>query len=119
VSPVAIIVIGLLPAQLAGAWAYRKAHRSASAQIRQEWVSATVSGLVTTVVASVIYLAFGLHKQLAGGSSWGASVFMGACFGICQGVLGRGEGRPPKDPDDFWPPTLEEGDKSLNGPSDR
>ena len=109
-SPAKIIIIGLLPAQLAGAWAYWKAHGSTSPQIRREWVAATVSGLVTTVVASVIYIAFGLHKQLPGGSSWGASVFFGLCFGICQGALVRGRPlrrRPSTKPTVFWPSSIE------------
>ena len=109
-SAAIIILIGLLPAQPAGAWTYSKLKRSSSPRWRREWVAASAAGLITTLVASAIYLALGLHRQL-GGWSWGASVFWGVCFGICQGVLGRGSGRPPTDPDDFWPSTLEEGDK--------
>jgi hypothetical protein len=74
----------------------------------------TAGGLATTLVASVIYLAFGLHKYLNPPSSWGASLFWGLCFGIVQSVLFRGrplQRTPPTDPDDFWPSTLEEGDK--------
>ena len=113
-SPVAIIFIGLVPAQLAGASTYLKAKGSRSPRWSREWVAASVAGLVTTLVASPIYLVLGLHKQLAGGSSWGASVFLAACFGIYEGALGRGrplQRKPPTDPDDFWPSTLEEGDK--------
>ena len=113
-SPVKIILIGLVPAQLVGAWTYIRVKRSSSPRWRREWVAATACGLATTLVASVIYLALGLHKQLEPQLSWGASVFWGLCFGIVQGALFRGrplQRKPPTDPDDFWPSTLEEGDK--------
>ena len=108
-SPVAVIFIGLVPAQLAGAWTYLKMKGSSSSRWRREWVAASMGGLATTLVASVIYLAFGLHKQLSPPMSWGASVFLGACFGICQGVLGRGRPLRRRPPRDFWPPPMEEG----------
>ena len=113
-GPVKIIFIGLVPAQLAGAWTYLKIKGSSSPRWRSEWIAATAGGLATTLVVSLIYLALGLHKQLEPPMSWGASVFFGLCFGIVQGVLFRGrplQRKPPTDPDDFWPPTLEEGDK--------
>ena len=111
-GPVPIIAIGLLPAQLAGAWTYLKLHESDSIQLRREWIAASASGFATALVASLIYLALGLHKQLEPTMSWGASVFFGVCFGICQGALFRGRPLrrgPPTDPDDFWPPPMEGG----------
>jgi len=103
-TPVKIIFIGLVPAQLAGAWTYWKVHEALFPQPRREWVAASAAGFVTTLVSSLIYLAFGLHKHLA--SSWGASVFLGLCFGICQGALFRGRPlrrRPSTKPTLFWP----------------
>ena len=113
-GPAKIIFIGLVPAQVAGAWTYLKVKRSSSPRWRREWIAVTAGGLGTTLVASLIYLGLGLHKQLQLPMSWGFSVFLGLCFGILQGVLFRGrplQRKPLTDPDEFWPPTLEEGDK--------
>ena len=108
-GPVKIIFIGLVPAQLAGAWTYLKVQGSSSPRWRREWVAATAGGLATTLVASLIYLALGLHKQLDPQMSWGASVFFGLCFGIAQGVVGRGRPLRRRPPHDFWPPPMEGG----------
>ena len=50
-GPVAIIFIGLVPAQLAGASTYLKAKGSRLPRWNREWVAASVAGLVTTLVA--------------------------------------------------------------------
>jgi len=108
-GPVAIIFIGLVPAQLAGAGTYVKIKDSSSPRWGREWVAASAGGLATTLVASLIYLALGLHKQLFPPMSWGASVFIGVCWGIYQGVLGRGRPFRRRPPTDFWPPPMEGG----------
>ena len=84
-------VVGTIAGQFSGAWAYWKVHGLSSSQTRPEWLAATAAGLVTTLIASTIYIPLGVHTWFGGeGNSWGASVFMGVCMGVCQGVLFRG-----------------------------
>jgi len=81
-------IVGSVIAQFAGAWAY---HASKRRLAFTELLAAIAAGLVTTVVASALYIPFHVHDWLAGpGSSWGSSVFLGLCMGVIQGVLLRG-----------------------------
>ena len=81
-------ILGSVIAQFAGAWAY---HTSKRRLAFSELPAAVVAGLVTTVIASIIYIPLHVHDWVAGpGSSWGSSVFLGLCMGIIQGVLFRG-----------------------------
>ena len=89
-NPTLLLAAGIAAGSISGSWAYWQVRRNDSGPDRPEWIAAATAGIVTTIVASLVYVAFGLHKYLAGGSSWGASVFAGLCFGICQGALGRG-----------------------------
>ena len=94
-------IIGSVAGQFAGSWAYWRALGGRPSATRSEWVAATVAGLVATVVASVIYIPLGVQSWLLGeGASWGVSVFLAVCMGLCQGVLFRGRPlrRPPATP---------------------
>jgi hypothetical protein len=103
---VAGFVLGTIAGQFAGAWAYWRIrgtspapsdHESSEAAANREFDAAWAAGLVTTVVASAIYIPFGVHTWIGGnGTSWGMSVFLGLCAGVCQGMLFRGRPlRPP------------------------
>ena len=87
-------VIGSLIALFAGAWVYRTAKRRLAFH---EAAAAIVSGLATTVAATLVYIPFHVHEWLGGaGTSWGASAFMGLCLGLTQGVLFRGRPLEPR-----------------------
>lgn len=81
---IAGFILGTVAGQFAGAWIYGRIHGP-------ELLAASAGGIVTTIVASLIYIPFGVHTWLGGeGTSWGASVFLGFCMGICQVLLFRG-----------------------------
>ncbi len=94
------VVIGLMAGVVSGAAAYRWV----SIHFRRQVLASIVSGLVTTVCASPIFIAFGVHRWLAGPEApWTAAVFLALCYGICQGVLFRGRpllSRPSKESSD-------------------
>ena len=88
---VVALLFGTFVAQLAGAVAYWRVRFSKTSAPRPEWLAALSSGFATTVVASVAYAAFRVHDMLGEyGSTWAASVFLGLCMGIGQGVFLRG-----------------------------
>ena len=93
-------IIGTVAGQFAGAWAYWRVRGQRSEPATRETRAAIAAGLVTTLVASAIYVPLGVHAWLGGdGTPWGASVFLGVCMGVCQGVLFRGRplrAQPPK-----------------------
>jgi hypothetical protein len=67
---VAAFLIGTVAGQIAGAWAYLRVRRTQ--EPRRELLAATMAGLVTTGVASAVYIPLGVHEWLGGvGSSWG------------------------------------------------
>jgi len=87
-------VIGTMAGQFCGAAAYRRIARSPSP--RDKLVASIVAGVVTTLCASVAFIVLGVHQWLGGPeTSWGASVFLGSCIGICQGVLFKHRPLPP------------------------
>ena len=95
---VAGFIIGTVAGQFSGAWAYWRI-RNHAGSADPEFDAAWAAGLVTTVIASAFYIPLGVHTWVAGdGAPWGLSVFLGACMGICQGMLFRGRplrARPP------------------------
>jgi len=81
-------IIGSVIGQLAGAWTY---HASKKRLAFTELPAAIAAGLATMAVASILYILWHVQDWLAGpGASCGASVFLGLCMGILQGVLFRG-----------------------------
>jgi len=78
------VVIGLMAGQFCGAFVYQRIDTRPGRNI----IASVTAGLVTTLCASPVFIAFGVHRWLAGPeASWGAAVFLAACFGICQGAL--------------------------------
>jgi len=81
------VVIGLMAGVVCGAAAYQWV----STRFKSQVLASVVSGLVTTLCASPIFIAFGVHRWLAGPEApWTAAVFLALCYGICQGVLFKG-----------------------------
>ena len=94
---VGIFALGTLAGQVTGAWVYRRVRGVGTVPKSHELYAATSAGLVTTVVASLVFLPLGLHKWLGSqGSTWPASIFIGLCIGICQAVLFRGRPLAPR-----------------------
>jgi hypothetical protein len=88
--------IGTVAGITSGAWAYWRLRLKGSESAPNEGPAAVAAGLVTTVVASLVYILLGVHEGLAGeGYSWGVSISFGLCVGICQGALFRGRPLPP------------------------
>ncbi len=85
---VAGLLIGTMIAQLAGARTYWWVRAKTGTSSGSEWLSAISAGFVTTLGAAIVYIPLRLHNLLD--SSWGASVFLALCVGICQGALYRG-----------------------------
>ena len=84
-------IFGTLVGQFAGSWAYWRARGEDPSAPRSKWLAATIAGVVTSVAASAIYIPSRVHIWIGGeGTSWGASVFIAGCMGICQAVLVRG-----------------------------
>ena len=80
-------VIGTVAAQFSGAWAYWQVRGRGPGEAR----AAVAAGLVATAVASATYVLVSVHTWLGGsGTPWSASVFLGLCVALCQGVLFRG-----------------------------
>jgi hypothetical protein len=90
-------IIGTVAGQFSGAWVYWQVRGNPAGAVARWIDEAMAAGLVTTIVASAIYIPLGVHTWLGGdGASWGESVFLGLCMGICQGLLFRGRPlRPP------------------------
>ena len=67
---------------------------------KRETGARLAAGIATAVAASAIFLVFGVHNWVGGDRTpWGASVLLGLCMGVCQGVLFRGRpwrGRWPR-----------------------
>ena len=92
-------IIGTLAAQLAGSWIYWQIRSPEASPPRSEWVAGGAAGLMAALVASAIYIPLGVHTWLGGeGSTWGLSIFLGVCIGICQGALFRGRPMGPPRP---------------------
>ena len=90
-------IIGTLAGQLSGAWVYWRIRGNTPEPSTREFDAAWAAGLVTTVVASAVYIQLGVHTWVGGaGTSWGMSVFLGICAGICQGILFRGRPLRPR-----------------------
>jgi hypothetical protein len=93
-------IIGTMAGQFSGAWVYWQIRGTGPGPAMRETYAAAAAGVVTAVVASAVYIPLGVHTWVGGnGISWGASVFLGMCMGICQAVLFRGRplrGPPPK-----------------------
>ncbi len=86
------VVIGLLAGVIGGAAVYRLIR----ARSQQKVLASIAAGLTTTVCASPIFIAFGVHRWLGGPEApWTASVFLALCYGICQGVLFKDRPRSP------------------------
>jgi ABC-type Co2+ transport system permease subunit len=87
-------VIGTIVGQFCGAAAYRRIARNPGP--RNKLAASIVAGLVTTLCASSVFVVLGVHQWLGGPeTSWGASVFLGICIGICQAVLFKHRPLPP------------------------
>lgn len=80
-------IIGTVLAQFAGAFAYRRLHRSPSVT---EPVRAAATGLLTAIVATGLYIPLRVGEWLSGAEDWRVSVFLALCIGICQAVLFKG-----------------------------
>ena len=92
-------IIGTVAGQFSGAWAYWRIRGKSAASPDREFDAAWAGGLVATVVASAIYVPLGVHIWIGGsGTSWGASVFLGVCMGLAQGMLFRGRPLRPRPP---------------------
>ena len=85
-SEVIAVVVATSVAQFGGAWTYLAAKRRAF----REPVAATACGLVTTLIAAPAYILLDVHRWFDPQVSWGLSVFLAVCGGICQGALFRG-----------------------------
>jgi hypothetical protein len=91
-------MLGTVGGQLAGASVYWRTRGSSGAPTG-EFRAAAAAGVVTTLVASALFVLLGVHRWIGGeGTHWGASVFLGLCVGIVQGVLGRGRPLSPRSP---------------------
>ena len=67
-----------------GAFIYQRINTRPGRKI----IASVAAALVTALCASPVFIAFGVHRWLAGPEApWGAAVFLAACFGICQGAL--------------------------------
>jgi len=85
------LIIGTSAGQFAGAWAYWQVRGYNPDPAVHEVLAAAAAGLVTTVVASAVYVLLGVHTWVLGdGTPWGMSVFIGLCMGLCQAILFRG-----------------------------
>ena len=92
-------VIGTVAGQVSGAWAYWRILGTGPGPSTRELEAGWAAGLVTTVIASAIYIPLGVHTWLGGdGAPWAASVFLALCMGICQGMLFRGRPLRPRPP---------------------
>ena len=81
-------IIGTVAGQLCGAVVYSLVN--ASERPLRRLAASISAGLATAACASAVYVLFGVHRWINGPeSSWGPSVFLGICIGICQGVLFR------------------------------
>lgn len=95
-------IIGSAAGQLCGAWIYRLLRSSGRPPDVGRAAASTAAGLVTTVVSTGIYIPFGVHTWVGGdGTTWGASIFLAVCMGLCQAILGRGR---PWSPESTMPP---------------
>ena len=101
------LIIGTVAGQFAGSWAYWRVRgrgpgpsdRDALAAANRDFDAAWAAGVVTTLVASVIYISLGVHTLVLGdGTSWGFALFLGGCMGLCQGMLFRGRPWRPRPP---------------------
>ena len=89
------VVLGSIAGQFCGAFAYRRIN----SRPQQQLLASIAAGLVTTLCASPIFIAFGVHRWLAGPEApWAAAGFLALCFGICQGVLFKDRPLPPPRP---------------------
>ncbi len=95
-----VTIIGVLAggavALIIGAWTYLTLKRRGIGEV----LAATGSGLATTLVASVVFIVLHVQKWFGPETSWGFSVFLGFCAGICQAVLYRGDMLVPRSADD-------------------
>jgi len=83
-------IIGSVAGLLSGAWVYEHFRRDSKMSLGHQLRSAAAAGVMTTLIDSAIYVPFRVHVWLGGeGTSWGASVFLALCMGICQGILFR------------------------------
>jgi hypothetical protein len=81
-------IIGTLAGQLCGGVVYSRV--SATERPLRRLAASIAAGFATAASASAVYVAFGVHRWLNGPeSSWGPSLFLGVCMGICQAVLFR------------------------------
>jgi len=84
-------IIATFLAQRAGVWMYWLVRSDAGGSRSREVAAGAASGLLTTAIGSLLYVAFGVHHWLGGpDESWVASVFMAGCMGIVQAFLFRG-----------------------------
>ena len=80
-------LIDTVSAQLAGASAYRRFHKSPTIS---EPVRAAATGLLTAIVAAGLYIPFRVGEWLSGAEDWRVSAFLALCIGICQAILFKG-----------------------------
>ena len=94
-------IIGTFLSFAASDWVYGRLRGTNPRGSRREILAAVACGGVASVVAAAFYVPAGIHSLLFGAEvRWPASVFLGVCLGIFQGVLYRGERFVPvKKPD--------------------
>jgi len=86
-------MVGVMAGLFCGDLAYRRVlDRS-----QRPLIASVASGLVTTIVTSVVFVGMDVHHWFFGPEApWTGSVFLGLCFGIGQGALFKGQRlRPP------------------------
>ena len=85
------LVLGLVPGQVAGAITYRRVFKKLSKRTGQHIIAASGSMLVTTVVATPLFVLFGVPNWLTHDTTndWRVALFTAFCFGIVQGFLMR------------------------------
>lgn len=89
-GPVGFIV-GVLASQIAASTVYRRIRQGTTSDAARESRAVVASMAVAAPVASVIFIAFGVHHWLLGDeTSWGLSLFFGVCIALTQGLLFRG-----------------------------
>jgi hypothetical protein len=85
------LFIGTVISQVCGAAAYRRVLATLAQRPARSVLAGVAAGIVTALVATPLFILFGVHTWLAGpASGWPPSAFMGACMGLCQGALFKG-----------------------------
>jgi hypothetical protein len=80
-------IIGTLAAQIVGASVYRRLVAVSQPKRLAAPIRALLTGLVTGVVATAVYIPLHVQEWISGNSDWRVSAFLGLCIGTCQALL--------------------------------